>query len=141
MVSVVDVAAPAIRPKAGRDDRLTLLFVLMIGAYLVISLALPLGTMLWKSTEVRTFDYAAYTVEIDQGAGFRPLGTLAGVKVSPEGQVISEARDLLGGNGILLDFHVMRHLADMEALHTYEGTETIQTLIVGRDITGIGAFA
>jgi glutaryl-CoA dehydrogenase len=55
--------------------------------------------------------------------------------------VVAEARDLLGGNGILLDFHVMRHMADMEALHTYEGTETIQTLIVGRDITGVGAFA
>ncbi len=56
-------------------------------------------------------------------------------------QVVADARDLLGGNGILLDFHVMRHMADMEALHTYEGTETIQTLIVGRDITGVGAFA
>ena len=55
-------------------------------------------------------------------------------------QVVAEARDLLGGNGILLDFHVMRHMADLEALHTYEGTETIQTLIVGRDITGVGAF-
>ena len=55
-------------------------------------------------------------------------------------QVVAEARDLLGGNGILLDFHVMRHMADMEALHTYEGTETIQTLIVGRDITGVSAF-
>src|SRR5499426_2363661 len=56
-------------------------------------------------------------------------------------QVIAEARDLLGGNGILLDFHVIRHMADMEAIHTYEGTETIQTLIVGRDITGASAFA
>jgi glutaryl-CoA dehydrogenase len=56
-------------------------------------------------------------------------------------QVIADARDLLGGNGILLDFHVMRHMADMEAIHTYEGTQTIQTLIVGRAITGVGAFA
>ena len=55
-------------------------------------------------------------------------------------EVIAEARDLLGGNGILLDYHVVRHMADIEAIHTYEGTETIQTLIVGRDITGIGAF-
>jgi glutaryl-CoA dehydrogenase len=55
-------------------------------------------------------------------------------------QVILEARDLLGGNGILLENHVMRHLADIEALHTYEGTETIQTLLVGREITGVGAF-
>jgi hypothetical protein len=55
-------------------------------------------------------------------------------------QVIAEARDLLGGNGILLDYHVMRHMADIESIHTYEGTETMQTLIVGRDIAGVGAF-
>jgi glutaryl-CoA dehydrogenase len=55
-------------------------------------------------------------------------------------QVIAEARDLLGGNGILLENHVIRHMTDIEVLHTYEGTETIQTLIVGRDITGVGAF-
>jgi glutaryl-CoA dehydrogenase len=54
--------------------------------------------------------------------------------------VLAEARDLLGGNGILLDFHVMRHMADIESVHTFEGTETMQTLIVGRDITGVGAF-
>jgi glutaryl-CoA dehydrogenase len=52
----------------------------------------------------------------------------------------ADARDMLGGNGILLDNHVMRHLADLEAVHTFEGTETMQTLIVGRDITGISAF-
>ncbi|MEZ0053997.1 glutaryl-CoA dehydrogenase [Mycobacterium sp. MAA66] len=51
------------------------------------------------------------------------------------------ARDVLGGNGITLDFHVMRHLCDMEALVTYEGTAEIQSLIVGREITGKGAFA
>jgi glutaryl-CoA dehydrogenase len=56
-------------------------------------------------------------------------------------QVIAQARDLLGGNGILLENHVIRHMGDIEVLHTYEGTETMQTLIVGRDITGIGAFA
>jgi glutaryl-CoA dehydrogenase len=56
-------------------------------------------------------------------------------------QVIADARDMLGGNGILLDFHVMRHMADIEAIHTFEGTETIQSLIVGRDITGVSAFA
>jgi len=55
-------------------------------------------------------------------------------------QVLAEARDLLGGNGILLENHVMRHMCDIEAVHTFEGTETMQTLIVGRDITGVGAF-
>jgi glutaryl-CoA dehydrogenase len=56
-------------------------------------------------------------------------------------EVIAQARDLLGGNGILLENHVIRHMTDIEVLHTYEGTETMQTLIVGRDITGIGAFS
>src|SRR5262249_7469265 len=56
-------------------------------------------------------------------------------------QVCAEARDMLGGNGILLENHVIRHMADIESIHTYEGTETMQTLIVGRDITGVGAFA
>ncbi|HEY1518448.1 MAG TPA: acyl-CoA dehydrogenase family protein [Solirubrobacteraceae bacterium] len=56
-------------------------------------------------------------------------------------QVCADARDMLGGNGILLENHVIRHMTDIEAIHTYEGTETMQTLIVGRDITGVGAFA
>jgi glutaryl-CoA dehydrogenase len=55
--------------------------------------------------------------------------------------VIADARDMLGGNGVLLENHVIRHMGDIEVIHTYEGTETMQTLIVGRDITGIGAFA
>jgi len=54
--------------------------------------------------------------------------------------IIAEARDLLGGNGILLENHVIRHMVDIEAIHTFEGTETMQTLIVGRDITGVSAF-
>jgi glutaryl-CoA dehydrogenase len=54
--------------------------------------------------------------------------------------VIAEARDLLGGNGVLLENHVIRHMGDIEVIHTYEGTETMQALIVGRDITGVGAF-
>ena len=55
-------------------------------------------------------------------------------------EVIAEARDLLGGNGVLLENHVIRHMGDIEVIHTYEGTETMQALIVGRDITGVGAF-
>ncbi|MEU7812983.1 acyl-CoA dehydrogenase family protein [Pseudonocardia sp. NPDC049154] len=70
--------------------------------------------------------------------------TLAGLaklhNTSKARAVLAEARDLLGGNGILLDFHVMRHMADIEAVHTFEGTETMQALIVGREITGISAF-
>ena len=56
-------------------------------------------------------------------------------------EVVAEAREMLGGNGILLDYHVARHFADIEAVFTYEGTDTIQSLIVGREITGMAAFA
>ncbi len=56
-------------------------------------------------------------------------------------EVISTAREVLGGNGILLENHIIRHMADIESLYTYEGTADIQTLIVGRDITGVSAFS
>jgi glutaryl-CoA dehydrogenase len=54
--------------------------------------------------------------------------------------ICSEARDMLGGNGLLLDRHVARHMTDMEVVSTYEGTDSIQSLLIGRDITGISAF-
>lgn len=54
--------------------------------------------------------------------------------------ICNEARDLLGGNGLLLENHVIRHMTDMEVVSTYEGTDSMQALIVGRDITGISAF-
>jgi glutaryl-CoA dehydrogenase len=56
-------------------------------------------------------------------------------------EVVADARDILGGNGILLENHVARHHADMEAVFTFEGTDSIQSLIVGRDLTGISAIA
>ncbi|MGQ7296401.1 acyl-CoA dehydrogenase family protein [Quadrisphaera sp. KR29] len=56
-------------------------------------------------------------------------------------RMASDARDLLGGNGILLEHRVGRHFADVEAIHTYEGTESVQALILGRAITGLSAFA
>lgn len=56
-------------------------------------------------------------------------------------RIAAVARDLLGGNGILLENRVMQHMADIEAIHTYEGTESVQALLIGRDITGVGAFA
>jgi glutaryl-CoA dehydrogenase len=54
--------------------------------------------------------------------------------------IAQQARDLLAGNGLLLDFHVARHLTDMEVVHTYEGTEFIQSLLIGRKITGQNAL-
>lgn len=55
--------------------------------------------------------------------------------------VCRRARDLVGGNGLLLENQIARHLTDMEVVHTYEGTDFIQSLIVGRAITGINAIS
>jgi len=56
-------------------------------------------------------------------------------------EVVADAREMLGGNGILLEYNIARHHADIEAVFTYEGTDTIQSLIVGREITGVQAFS
>jgi glutaryl-CoA dehydrogenase len=56
-------------------------------------------------------------------------------------QVAATAREILGGNGILQDHEIMRHLCDIEGVYTYEGTYDVNTLVVGREITGLAAFA
>ena len=55
-------------------------------------------------------------------------------------ETVGYARELLGGNGILLDYNVGRFVADSEALYSYEGTREMNTLIVGKAITGFSAF-
>jgi glutaryl-CoA dehydrogenase len=72
-------------------------------------------------------------------AGMASLAKMNNARMARE--VVAEAREMLGGNGILLEYHVARHHADIEAVFTYEGTDTIQSLIVGREITGTQAFA
>jgi glutaryl-CoA dehydrogenase len=55
-------------------------------------------------------------------------------------EVVGWARELFGGNGVLIDNAVARYFNDAEALYSYEGTREMNTLIVGRDITGLSAF-
>jgi len=55
--------------------------------------------------------------------------------------IARECRDMLGGNGISDEYHVIRHVMNLEAVNTYEGTHDIHALILGRGITGIPAFA
>ena len=70
-----------------------------------------------------------------------PMASLAKMNNARKAKLVcSMARDCMGGNGILLEYHVARHLSDMEIVYTYEGTDTIQSLIVGRDVTGVSAF-
>ena len=54
--------------------------------------------------------------------------------------IVGRAREVMGGNGILLQYDVARFVADAEAIYSYEGTKEINSLIVGRAITGISAF-
>jgi glutaryl-CoA dehydrogenase len=78
----------------------------------------------------------------EQGKMTGPMASLAKMNNAKKArQICLDARDILGGNGILLEYHVARHATDMEAVYTYEGTDTVQSLIVGRDVTGINAFA
>ena len=55
-------------------------------------------------------------------------------------ETVGYARELLGGNGILLENHIGRFVADAEAIYPYEGTREMNTLIVGKAITGLSAF-
>jgi len=61
--------------------------------------------------------------------------------VSKARRIAATAREVLGGNGILLDYRVMEHMADIEGVYTYEGTNDVNTLIVGQAITGQRAFS
>jgi len=55
-------------------------------------------------------------------------------------EIARTCRDILGGNGITLEYPIMRHLCNLETVSTYEGTHDVHTLILGQDITGIAAF-
>jgi glutaryl-CoA dehydrogenase len=50
------------------------------------------------------------------------------------------ARDIHGANGILGEYPIMRHMANLESVNTYEGTHDIHTLVLGQEITGIAAY-
>jgi len=54
--------------------------------------------------------------------------------------VAREARDILGAGGITIEFSAIRHMLNLESVITYEGTETIHELVVGRQLTGVSAF-
>lgn len=56
-------------------------------------------------------------------------------------EIARTARDMHGGNGVADEYHVMRHLMNLEAVNTYEGTADIHALIIGRGLTGIQAFS
>ena len=99
-----------------------------------------LAEMLSQLTQVQLLVLRATRLE-DEGRLTGPMASMAKYSATRAARSIAaNARDLLGGNGILIQNEVARHFADIEAIHTYEGTETVQGLIIGREITGVGAF-
>jgi glutaryl-CoA dehydrogenase len=60
--------------------------------------------------------------------------------VSKALEIARLARDILGGNGIMDEYPIMRHMLNLETVNTYEGTEDVHRLIIGKDITGFDAF-
>jgi len=84
---------------------------------------------------VRTAQLADEGKLTDQQAALSKAFTTAKTR-----ETVTWARELLGGNGILVDYNVARFFADAEALYSYEGTYQMQNLIVGKAITGLSAF-
>jgi glutaryl-CoA dehydrogenase len=94
--------------------------------------------------EVTTMQLLCWRASVLAGEGRLTDGMASLAKLNNAAKaraVVADARDILGGQGILLDHHVARHFADMEAVFTFEGTDSIQSLIVGREITGIQAIS
>src|SRR5438445_11860179 len=94
-------------------------------------------------TEIRTAQLLAYHLgRLKDGGEMRytQVGMATRNNVRMALRVAREARTILGGYGITLEYHAMRHAANLESVDTYEGTYDVHTLILGRDITGIDAF-
>jgi glutaryl-CoA dehydrogenase len=76
-------------------------------------------------------------------AGTLPPEAISLIKRNNCGKALTiarDARDIHGGNGISDEYHVMRHLCNLETVNTYEGTHDVHALILGRAITGLQAF-
>ena len=100
-----------------------------------------LANMLAEVTTIQLMCFRMAQLQ-EQGKLTGPMASLAKMYTAQKARgICMEARDILGGNGLLLDYHVARHMTDMEVVHTYEGTDSIQSLIIGRDVTGLSAFA
>ncbi|HEY5146707.1 MAG TPA: acyl-CoA dehydrogenase family protein [Polyangiaceae bacterium] len=96
--------------------------------------------MLSQLTAMQTMVYRLSQMQ-DEGKLRDEHASLAKVFcTSGSREVVSQARELHGGNGILLSYDVARFVADSEALYSYEGTKQINSLIVGRAVTGFSAF-
>lgn len=99
--------------------------------------------LVYMLTEITKGQLLAYRLSRlkDQGkARFDQISMAKRNNVSIALNIARMARDILGANGILNEYPVFRHMANLESVYTYEGTHDIHTLILGQSITGIPAF-
>lgn len=99
-----------------------------------------LAQMLIDITKAQLLNYHLGRLLDDQGARPPQISMAKLNNVQAAMTVARLARDILGARGILADHQVIRHLCDLEAISTLEGTAGMHTLILGQDITGVAAF-
>ncbi|HXG20871.1 MAG TPA: acyl-CoA dehydrogenase family protein [Methylomirabilota bacterium] len=109
-----------------------------IGGYQLVQ-----SKLVWMITEITKAQLLALRLGRLKDAGkMRPeqvsMAKMNNVSIAL--QTARLARDILGGNGIIDEYPIIRHMLNLETVNTYEGTEDIHRLTIGRDITGLNAF-
>jgi glutaryl-CoA dehydrogenase len=99
-----------------------------------------LARMLVEITKAQLVNYHLGRMLDENRAGPAQISLAKLNNVREAIKIARTARDILGARGILADHHVMRHLCDLEAVSTLEGTAGMHTLVLGKEITGISAF-
>lgn len=96
------------------------------------------------ATEIAIGLQAVYQVSRLKDIGMVAPEMISMIKRNSCGKALDiarQSRDILGGNGIADEYHVIRHVMNLESVNTYEGTHDIHALILGRAITGLQAFS
>jgi glutaryl-CoA dehydrogenase len=99
-----------------------------------------LADMLTSITQAQLLCYRLGRMKDDGTMKPEQVSLAKRANVSMATDIAREARRLLGGNGILVEYHSMRHMANLESVYTYEGTHDVHSLILGQTLTGISAF-
>lgn len=99
-----------------------------------------LAEMFTEISKARLFNFQLAKL-MDEGSASPEMISMAKLNSTREALSIArKCRNLLGANGISVDYHIIRHMLNLESVFTYEGTENVHLLILGRYLTGINAF-
>jgi glutaryl-CoA dehydrogenase len=99
-----------------------------------------IATWRWRSRRGRSWPCTTRASRTRQGISPVQVSLCKKNNVGWALEIARTARGILGGNGILLDYPVIRHMLNLESVYTYEGTDEVHTLILGNALTGHNAF-